>query len=350
MQCPQLQFKEGNVEIPENRFDQGLTVTDSLGTAPGRNVTFSEIVEVVKLESPLPAESATPMFVTAPVVEVAPDMVEYIQSASVAEYFAPVQTETADFVTPTPVFESVQVLQVQAVEKIIETPHMQIIEKIVEFPEFQTVQAVDETTYGSVTGGHTPNLVPIPSYLTEFGTSFIADDDLRDVENIPLSAHTPSCLMQLGSSFGANDGLQNLPVSIFGKVSGSNGDTIASSLQYRSHSQTLQDMYDNPVMGMSPMRGNDLDQTSTVPLARTHINDSVPRQKVVREFDISDSNPRVCSQNTAGELDCENLMGVQPSGNCYHSPCVLCGECGSGGVRPCRTCNTFSPWLSTMHH
>ena len=315
VQCPQLQFKEGNVEIPENRFDQGLKVSDSLGTAPGRNATLSEIVEVVKLESPLPAESASPMFVTAPVVEVAPDMVEYIQFASVAEYVAPVQTETADFVTPTPVFESVQVLQVQAVEKIIEIPHMQIIEKIVEIPEFQTVQAVDETTYESVTGGHTPNLVPIPSYLREFGASFYADDDLRDVENIPLSAHTPSCLMQLGSSFGANDGLQNYPVSVIEKVSGSNGDTTASSLQCRSHSQTLQDMYDNPVMGMSPKRGNDLDQTSTVSLARTRINDSVdanasfcvPRQKVVREFDISDSNPRVCSQNSAGELDCENL-------------------------------------------
>ena len=54
---------------------------------------------------------------------------------------------------------------------------------------------------------------------------------------------------------------------------------------------------------------------STVSLARTRINDSVDanasfcvlRQKVVREFDISDSNPRVCRQNSAGELDCENL-------------------------------------------
>ena len=103
--------------------------------------------------------------------------------------------------------------------------------------------------------------------------------------------------------------------SMFGKVRGGNGDRDASSVRCRSRSQTLQDMYDNPVMGMSPMHGNDLDQTSTVSLARTRINDSVDanasfcvlRQKEVREFDISDSNPRVCSQNSAGELDCENL-------------------------------------------
>ena len=243
VQCPQLQFKEGTVGIPENRFDQGLKDSDSLGTVPGRNATLSEVVEVVKLESPLPVESASPIFVTAPVVEEAPDMVEYFQFASVAEHFAPVQTETADFATPTPVFESVQVLQVQAVEKIIEVPHMQIIEEIVEIPELQTVQAVDETTYESATGDHTPNLVPIPSYLREFGASFYADDDLRDVENNPPSAHTPSCLTQLGSSFDADGDVQHV-------------DNILTPVQW---------------------------------------------------FDISDSKPQVCSQNSAGEMDCENL-------------------------------------------
>ena len=33
----------------------------------------------------------------------------------------------------------------------------------------------------------------------------------------------------------------------------------------------------------------------------------MPRQKAVRELDFSEVNPRVCSQNSAGELDSENL-------------------------------------------
>ena len=33
----------------------------------------------------------------------------------------------------------------------------------------------------------------------------------------------------------------------------------------------------------------------------------VPRQKAVRELDFFDVNPRVCSQNSAGELDSENI-------------------------------------------
>ena len=138
--------------------------------------------------------------------------------------------------------------------------------------------------------------------------------------------------------------------SMFGKVSGGNGDRAASSVRCRSQSQTLQDMYDNPVMGMSPMRGNDFDQTSTVSLARTRINDSVDanacfcvlRQKVVREFDISDANPRVCSQNSAGELDCENLTACSRMETAIVRHVSFAENVEVVEFRPCRTRNIFS--------
>ena len=86
----------------------------------------------------------------------------------------------------------------------------------------------------------------------------------------------------------------------------------------------LQDMENIPVMGMSPMHGDGLEQVlsdddglaaSTVSLATVRSKDfvganaglCVPRQKAVRELDFFDVNPRVYSQNSAGELDSENL-------------------------------------------
>ena len=64
----------------------------------------------------------------------------------------------------------------------------------------------------------------------------------------------------------------------------------------------------------SPMQESGLDRISTVSSAMTRVKDpvdenasfSMPQQKVVSEFDISDLNPRVRSQNFTGELDYEN--------------------------------------------
>ena len=86
----------------------------------------------------------------------------------------------------------------------------------------------------------------------------------------------------------------------------------------------LQDMENIPVMGMSPMHGDGFEQVlsdddglaaSTVSLATARSKDfvganaglCVSRQKAVRELDLFDVNPRVCSQNSAGELDSENI-------------------------------------------
>ena len=57
----------------------------------------------------------------------------------------------------------------------------------------------------------------------------------------------------------------------------------------------------------SPMQESGLDPTSTVSSAMTRVKDpvdenasfSMPQQKVVSEFDISDLNPRVCSPSLA---------------------------------------------------
>merc|ERR1711945_75660 len=69
MQVPQVQVVEKTVEIPEIQTVQGTQTSESLGTAPVRQVAQAEIVEVVEMGAPLPAESAPPMFVTAPVLE-----------------------------------------------------------------------------------------------------------------------------------------------------------------------------------------------------------------------------------------------------------------------------------------
>ena len=68
-------------DVSETRTIQGTQTSESLGTAPGRHVAFSEMVEVVELEPPVFAESAPPMFETARVVEAAPVVVEYVQLA-----------------------------------------------------------------------------------------------------------------------------------------------------------------------------------------------------------------------------------------------------------------------------
>ena len=85
----QSQTTEKIIEIPEIQTILSTRTSEVLGTAPGRNVALSEVVEVVKLGPPLPAESAPPMFVTATVIEAPPVVVEYVQPALVAEYVTP---------------------------------------------------------------------------------------------------------------------------------------------------------------------------------------------------------------------------------------------------------------------
>ena len=86
-----------------------------------------------------------------------------------------------------------------------------------------------------------------------------------------------------------------------------------------------------PVMGMSRIHGDGFEQvlsdddglaTSTVSLATVRSKDfvganadlCVTRQKAVHELDFFDVDPRVYSQNSAGELDSENLTACNRVG------------------------------------
>ena len=66
-----LEIVEKNIETPELQTVQGTQTFESLDTAPVRRMIPAEI-EVVEIGAPLPTESASPMFVTAPVLEAPP--------------------------------------------------------------------------------------------------------------------------------------------------------------------------------------------------------------------------------------------------------------------------------------
>ena len=69
---PQFQTVEKSAEDPQTQTIHGAQTSEKLGTAPVCRSTQAEIVEAVEIEVPLPAESASPMSVTEPVLEVPP--------------------------------------------------------------------------------------------------------------------------------------------------------------------------------------------------------------------------------------------------------------------------------------
>merc|ERR1711991_1015197 len=81
---------------------QGTQTSESLGTAPVRQVAQAEIVEVVEMGAPLPAESAPPMFVTAPVLEAPPPVVEYVAPAPAVTYAHATSAPVVEYVAPAP--------------------------------------------------------------------------------------------------------------------------------------------------------------------------------------------------------------------------------------------------------
>ena len=83
------------VETPETQMIQSTHTSESLGNAPVHQVAQGEIVEAVEIEVPLPAESASLMSVTEPVLEVPPVVVEYMQPVPVAEYVEPAPAHAA---------------------------------------------------------------------------------------------------------------------------------------------------------------------------------------------------------------------------------------------------------------
>ena len=85
IEIPQLQIVEKIVEIPELHAIQGTQTSESLGSAPVRHAAPAELVDTVELEPPSSALSTLPVFVTAPMVEAASFVAEYVQPAQVGD-------------------------------------------------------------------------------------------------------------------------------------------------------------------------------------------------------------------------------------------------------------------------
>ena len=92
MHAPVVQL----VQIPLVQDTQSQTIQDTVV----RHVQLAETVEMVEVRSPLPADSAPPMCVMAPVVVVPPVVVEDVQPAPVVEFVAPVPGVT--YAAPAP--------------------------------------------------------------------------------------------------------------------------------------------------------------------------------------------------------------------------------------------------------
>ena len=80
VEIPQLQIVEKTAKTPETQINQGTQTSESVGNATAR--------QVVEIEAYLPAESASPMFVSKPVSETPSVVVEYVQPTPVVEYMA----------------------------------------------------------------------------------------------------------------------------------------------------------------------------------------------------------------------------------------------------------------------
>ena len=108
----------------------GTQTFESLGTAPVCQTTQAEIVEAVEIEVPLPAEYASLMSVTEPVLEVPPVVVEYMQPVPVQQTVEVPQVQYIDKAVDVPVAVQRQVPSIETVQKTVEIPQTQHIDKV----------------------------------------------------------------------------------------------------------------------------------------------------------------------------------------------------------------------------
>ena len=80
VEIPQLQIVEKTAKTPGTQITQGTQTSESMGNATAR--------QVIEIEAYLPAESASPMFVSKPVSETPSVVVEHVQPTPVVEYMA----------------------------------------------------------------------------------------------------------------------------------------------------------------------------------------------------------------------------------------------------------------------
>ena len=80
-----MQIVEKIVEIPELPTIQGTRTSEILGLAHVRHAAPAKLVDMVELGAPSSAVSTSPVFVTAPIDEVAFTAAEYVQPAQVGD-------------------------------------------------------------------------------------------------------------------------------------------------------------------------------------------------------------------------------------------------------------------------
>ena len=126
MEIPQLQIVEKPAETPRTQTIQGTRTSESLGHEPVRQVAQEENVEMIKIGAPLPAESASPISVTAPVMGVLPVVaparaITYAHGAPVVEYVTP-DPHVEEIAIPVPQVMTQEVLVPVAVPKTLDPP------------------------------------------------------------------------------------------------------------------------------------------------------------------------------------------------------------------------------------
>ena len=183
---PQVQIVGKTDEIPEIRTDVGSQTFESLGTAPVCQSTQAEIVEAVEIEVPLPAEYASLMSVTEPVLEVPPVVVEYIQVE------VP-QVQYIDKAVDVPVAVQRQVPGIETVQKTVEVPQTQHIDKVADVPvarprQTLSVQRVQKTVE-----------VPQIQFIDKLVDSHVNMRSVPEVEHVvptPVTEHMASAPAQ----------------------------------------------------------------------------------------------------------------------------------------------------------
>ena len=120
VEIPQLQTVEKPAETPQTQTIQGSQTSESLGITPVCQVEQAGDVELVEIGTPFPTESASPVFVSAPV----PQVVEELAEAS-------------------KVFSQDRVQQ-RFGEHTIENPAISLDEKIVEMPVTRTQEKTQQ--------------------------------------------------------------------------------------------------------------------------------------------------------------------------------------------------------------
>ena len=146
VEIPQLQIVEKTANTPETQITQGTQTSESMGNATAR--------QVVEIEAYLPAESASPMFVSKPVSET--PVVEYVANAcEVRDSSADSLPNCSDCrhwdsVEDTPVAQQSLLPTAQTAQKTEEIPQVRHIDKVVGVPvvdqrQTSTIQTEQKT-------------------------------------------------------------------------------------------------------------------------------------------------------------------------------------------------------------